>query len=48
MSSSLTRRLEKLEEEVRREQASKKRWRLFWIDPETGIRQDALKYGSDE
>ena len=38
MSRGLIRRLEKLEEVVERERASRRRVIAFWFDPETGER----------
>lgn len=38
MSSGLVRRIEELEEKAEAERASKKRWRIVWINPETGER----------
>jgi len=40
MSKSLIARIEKLEEPVARERASQRPWRVVWIDPETGERED--------
>jgi len=41
MSKSLTARIEKLEGAVARESVSQRRWRVVWIDPETGECEDA-------
>jgi hypothetical protein len=38
MSTGLMRRIEKLEEEAAAERASRKVWRIVWINPETGER----------
>jgi hypothetical protein len=45
MSTSLVRRLEKLEEVVERERAGKVQWTLYWMNPETGERTDAMAMG---
>lgn len=41
MMASLARRLAKLEEVVESERASKVKWTVFWVDPETGEETDA-------
>jgi len=38
MTAQLKRRLEKLEERLKQELASKVRMRVYWLDPKTGIR----------
>jgi hypothetical protein len=44
MSSELLKRIERLEEELARERASKRVWNVGWIDPETGVWES---FGSD-
>jgi len=41
MNGSIVRRIEELEEELARDRASRIRYRLVWVDPETGERTDA-------